>query len=63
MYRKVRTLDWTSGMDYWTGIFWFLFFTFFDTGWFYCMETNDLLGTFSSRKVFFSNLNVNVDKC
>jgi len=21
---KVQMLDWTTGMDYWTGLFWFL---------------------------------------
>jgi len=28
---KVQTLDWTTGMDDWTGIFWFLilYFKFF----------------------------------
>ena len=42
---KVQTLDWTTGMDHWTGIFWFLisFFTFFDT---YFVENHCLFSIF-----------------
>jgi len=59
-FGKVQTLDWTTGMDYWTGIFWFLIHSLVQGG-VILLKTNELLGTFSSRRCFVSNLNSNVD--